>query len=358
MLTNAQLDARVRALAGRDAPGVVLLVVGADGVRASSAVGVADLVMRDPIDPRMSMPWFSMTKIVTATTALLLVERGVLELDAPVLPLVPAMRSLRPANRARRITLRHLLQHTAGLANPLPVRWIHPAEVPGPDPDGLLKRLLRRHSRLATEPGTRSRYSNLGALVVGAAIAKATGDPFPVVVQREVLDPVGMRATGFTLPAGVAPVTGYLPRWSPMRPLLPRWVVSEAAGQWVGFRPFLLDGAAYGGLVGTPTDAAAFLRMHLADGAAGGTRVVAVRTARLMRRIDSPGRRFDLGLGWFVPAADRGADPPYVEHLGAGAGFFNVMRLYPAVGVGAVVMGNATRYDVDAIARLALEFGG
>ena len=50
------------------------------------------------------------------------------------------------------------------------------------------------------------------------------------------------------------------------------------------------------------------------------------------------------------------ADPPFVEHLGGGAGFFNVIRLYPSDGVGAVVMGNSTRYDVDAIVRLALAF--
>jgi hypothetical protein len=75
-----------------------------------------------------------------------------------------------------------------------------------------------------------------------------------------------------------------------------------------------------------------------------------------MRRIELQGRRFDLGLGWFVPATQRTADPPFVEHLGGGAGFFNVMRLYPSLQLGAVVMGNATSYDVDAVARLALTY--
>ena len=61
-------------------------------------------------------------------------------------------------------------------------------------------------------------------------------------------------------------------------------------------------------------------------------------------------------LGWFVPANQRTADPPFVEHLGGGAGFFNVLRIYPSRGVGVVVMGNATKYDVDAVARLALKY--
>jgi CubicO group peptidase (beta-lactamase class C family) len=75
-----------------------------------------------------------------------------------------------------------------------------------------------------------------------------------------------------------------------------------------------------------------------------------------MRRITLDGKRYDLGLGWLRPADARDADPPYVEHLGGGAGFFNVIRLYPSAGVGVVVMGNATRYDIHAVARLALAF--
>ncbi len=139
-----------------------------------------------------------------------------------------------------------------------------------------------------------------------------------------------------------------------MRAMLPRWVMGEPAGRWVGFRRFLLDGSAYGGLVGTADDAARFLRMHLCDGELDGARIISAGAAAEMRDIRMRGKRYDLGLGWFRPADRRDADPPFVEHLGGGAGFFNVMRLYPTVGVGAVVMGNATKYDVDAVAALAL----
>jgi hypothetical protein len=76
-----------------------------------------------------------------------------------------------------------------------------------------------------------------------------------------------------------------------------------------------------------------------------------------MREIVAPGRRFDLGLGWFRPANHRADDPPFVEHLGGGAGFFNVIRTYPTRKVGIAVMGNATKYDIDAVAELALTEG-
>ena len=79
----------------------------------------------------MVCPWFSITKIVTATAAMRLAERGVLDLDTPVSGHVPALRQVRPAGWARRITARHLLTYSAGLANPIPVRWVHPAGQPG-----------------------------------------------------------------------------------------------------------------------------------------------------------------------------------------------------------------------------------
>jgi len=250
----------------------------------------------------------------------------------------------------------HLLQHSAGLANPIPVRWIHRAESAGPELEPFLDGLLSKHPKLGFEPGTRSSYSNLGTLTLGAAIARLTGSPFETVMREEVLQPVGMASTAFSYPATSAATTGYHPRWSPMRLLLPRWVIGVPSGRWIGLRRFLLDGAPYGGLVGTPDDAARFLQMHLRNGELDGSRVISPGAAEEMRRIDTPGRRYDLGIGWFVPANHRDADPPFVEHLGGGAGFFNVIRLYPTAGVGAVVMGNSTKYDIDSIASLALAF--
>lgn len=125
---------------------------------------------------------------------------------------------------------------------------------------------------------------------------------------------------------------------------------------WVSLRPFLVYGGAYGGLVGTAEDAARFLQMHLASGQIDGKRVIPADDAIEMRCINRRAKRYDLGLGWFRPAAARNTQPPFVEHLGSGAGFLNVMRLYPSLGIGVVVMGNASRYDIDAVARLGLTY--
>jgi CubicO group peptidase (beta-lactamase class C family) len=355
-MAEASVAGRLRSAMGRKVPGVAIAIAGAEGLRETAAAGYADLATAVPASADMVCPWFSMTKIVTASLAMRLAGQGLLGLDRPVLPLVPELAVMEPRAQAERITPRHLLSHSAGFANPIPVRWIHPAGRPGPDPAVLLKGLLGRHRKLRFEPGTRSSYSNLGTLVLGQAMANAAGQPYTGLVTNEILRPLGMPMTGFAYDGDMQAraATGYHPRRSPMRLLLPRWVIGEAAGRWVGFRRFLLDGQAYGGLLGPVRDAARFLQMHLRDGELDGTRILPAESAAAMRRITTTGRRFDLGLGWFRPASQRDADPPFVEHLGGGAGFFNVIRIYPTQAVGIAVMGNATRYDIDAIASLAL----
>ena len=347
---------RIRALAGEDVPGVAVLVVGPEGMRAGGATGLADIAAHVPASAGMVCPWFSMTKIVTATAAMRLAEHGLLDLDAPVAGHVPALRQVRPPQWAMRITARHLLSHSAGLPNPIPVRWVHPADQPAPDPEVFLHRLLARHHKLRFEPGSRSSYSNLGPLVLAAAMATATGRPFTELVGEEILGPLGMTTTAFTCTPQMRPhaAVGYHSRLSPMRLLLPRWVIGEPAGRWISLRPFLVDGPAYGGLVGPVDELARFLQLHLRDGELDGTRILSPAVAASMRQITVRGRRYDLGLGWFSPASQRDADPPFVEHLGGGAGFFNLIRIYPTRGVGIVVMGNATSYHIDAVARLAL----
>lgn len=323
MVAGVIAGERIRALAGGAVPGIAVLVTGPEGVRAAGAAGFADVAGQVPASPGMVCPWFSMTKIVTATVAVRLAERGVVDLDAPVAGHVPALRQVRPPQWADRITARHLLSHSAGLANPIPVRWVHPADQPAPDPGAFLHGLLARHGRL---------------------------------VGDEILGPLGMAATAFTYTPQARPraAVGYHRRLSPMRLLLPRWVIGEPAGRWISLRPFLVDGPAYGGLVGPADELARFLQLHLRDGELGGNRILSAEATAAMRRITVRGRRYDLGLGWFRPASQRDADPPFVEHLGGGAGFYNLIRIYPTRGTGIAVMGNVTKYHIDAVARLAL----
>jgi CubicO group peptidase (beta-lactamase class C family) len=192
-------------------------------------------------------------------------------------------------------------------------------------------------------------------LALGQVIAAAADMPFETCVRQFVLQPVGMDHTGFAYPRGMDRAVGYVksPRATDpaLRRLLPTGVVGHRHGRYLALNPFYVDGPAYGGLVGNVLDAARFLRMHLGDGELDGHRILEPETARRMRNIDHPGRPFHHGAGWFRRPTRGPGD--WVEHFGAGAGFWNVMRLYSERGIGIVVMANTTAaYDFEPLFAL------
>jgi CubicO group peptidase (beta-lactamase class C family) len=334
---NAAVEATI---ARHRIPGMSLAITSPDRLLFAAGFGDADLANGVPATESTQYLWFSLTKIATATAAMRLVDLGQLDLHQPVAELVPGYRT----GRSPSPTVRQLLNHTAGFANPIPVRWVRPAAQPAPDPREFLASLLARHGTPKYAIGGAARYSNLGYLMLAEVIAEAAGRPFTEVLTDTVLRPLRMEHTGFTHPGEPLAAVGYVkvPRVvAPvLRRLLPAGVVGPRVGRYTSLHPFLVNGAGYGGLVGDVVDAARLAAMHLADGTLDGQRILAPETARMMRNITAPGNPFDVGLGWFRKPAARNTTA--VEHLGAGGGFFNAMRIYPELQLGMVAMANTT----------------
>jgi CubicO group peptidase (beta-lactamase class C family) len=364
-------------------PGMSLAVVSRDGALHTVGTGFADLDGHAPATADTVYPWFSMTKPVTATAALRLSDRGLLDLHAPVHAYLPWLRAPGPAQP----TVWQLLSHSAGLGNPLPVTWIHPADAPAPDQEQMLRKLMARRRAFRHPVGGTGHYSNVGYLLAAQIISQASGEPFPSYVQREILAPLGMASTGFAYLPGRSAATGYVRLPRPLTPalaaILPPGTLGARHGGYSSLNPFLVDGAGYGGLVGSVLDAAAFARLHLNDGlavppetarpegaacAAAGTpasgaepqghRILQESTARAMRDIHVKGRQFDHSAGWFRKHSKEYSTEPsgsYVEHFGTGLGFWNIMRLYPEQGRAIVLMSNSsTSYDYTSLFSLVL----
>ncbi len=358
-MTATELHAAMERLTERKVPGLSAVVVEGGRVVREDAVGLADLADGSAATIDTVYLWFSMTKIVTATAAMQLVERGALHLDEPVaryLPEFPTPRSGWPE-----IRVRHLLNHSSGLTNPIPVRWVHPADLPGRAPGQFTRELLRRHGRLRFPAGAKASYTNLGYIALGEVIGTAAGQRYEDHVREHILDPLRMTRTDFAYRADMRSdaATGYQSRLSPMTPLfrllLPDGIVGSRQGRFLSFRPFCVDGPAYGGLIGSARDAASFMSIHLAGGRAGGVQILSPDSVARMQAITARGRKLDVGLGWFRRHSDRPSHERYLEHLGGGGGFFNMMRIHPDRGVGVIVMGNATGYDHQAVAAAALD---
>jgi len=328
-------------------PGLSVAVTDRDGHGYAGGFGHSDLATMVRATHATCYRWFSMTKLVTATSALRLADRGDLDLDAPIAEYVDEAPVGHP------VSTRQLLTHTGGLANPLPVRWVHSADSPAPDQTALLRTLLGRRRMFAGPPGVRARYSNVGYLAAAEVIARVARAPFTDHVRDVLLKPLGMHATGFEAPEHGAAV-GYLNLPQPLHPLLrallPAGTLGERHAGVRSLNPFLVDGAGYGGLVGPVTDAARFLRLHLGDGLLDGVRILAPETAREMRRLVSRGRQFDHATAWFKDRKHGTRFTHYWEHYGTGAGFWNVARIYPEQGIGVVVMTNGSRrFDVESV---------
>lgn len=357
MDNSVGVEALEAVLAGRTEtgaiPGLSVAVVKGDRLVWARGFGFADLATSTPATPQTSYLWFSMTKTVTATAVVRLAEDGKLDLDAPA---DECYRGLKVVSQPTPVTVRHLLSHSSGLANPVPIRWVYPAVDPGPDRRTFVELLLGKNRKLGFTPGERAGYSNLGYLVLGEVIAEVTGKSYEDHVREEVFSPLGMERTGFRYPDGAGgggAAAGYQPLWKPLTPLfraaLPRGIVGPRQGRYVSFEPFYVKGPAYGGLVGSVEEAARFLMLHLNGGELNGTRLLSAESAAEMRRVTPRGGKRDFGLGWFRPHEAEGRRPAFVEHLGGGAGFWNVMRIYPEESLGIVLMGNTTSYDHESV---------
>jgi CubicO group peptidase (beta-lactamase class C family) len=256
------------------------------------------------------------------------------------------------------VTVRHLLNHSSGLPNPIPLRWVHLASEAGPDPNDFLNQLLAKSGKLRSKPGERTSYSNIGYVALGAVISAASGKPYKDYVVERVLRPLGMQRTGFAYTPEMLrnAATGYQKRLSMMAILLPfmripKGVLDGRVGKYLAFNRFYLDGASYGGLIGPVEDAARFLEAHLNHGLVDGKQLLSPYSTVAMQQISARGDKLDVGLGWFRRHSDAAGIRAYLEHLGGGAGFFNDMRIYPEESLGIVVMGNSTSYEIERIVQ-------
>lgn len=335
------LDAEVRS---DQAPGLQYCAVSAWEVIAQTAAGWADLRARRPMAGDTTMMAYSLSKVLTAVAVLQLVGAGRVSLDSPVADYV------QPNPFHAPITLRQLLSHLGGAPNPIPLRWVHTvAEHATFDERAALTRVLAAHPRLASPPGARYHYSNIGYWLLGCVLEAVTGVGVGEQISRAVIRPLGLDATelSYAIPDMSRHAAGYLEKYSWMN-LLKGWLIDRALcagyeGPWLRIQPHHPNGAAFGGAIGSARALGVFLqdllrpRSVLLD--AGMTHLLfeAQRTNR--------GAFVPMTLGWHV-GRERGTRFYFKE--GGGGGFHHMMRVYPESGVASILMTNATGFDVSA----------
>jgi methyl acetate hydrolase len=285
MTQVARADEALRsAIDGGDVPGVVAMAATRDSVVYQGAFGRRTLPDGPAIDPD-SMFWIaSMTKAITSTAAMQLVEQGKLSLEQPIRYVLPELSSpqvlegftplgeprLRPAKRP--ITLRHLLTHTAGFVydiwNADMARYMEAKAIPGI--------ISCQNAALALplvfDPGEKWDYG-INIDWVGKAVERVSRQSLSAYFDEHLFGPIGMRDTGFKLtPERRGRLAGMHARaddgsLAPIEFEVPQDPEFQMGG---------------GGLYGTAADYVAFARLFLNEGRANGKTILKPETMRLM----------------------------------------------------------------------------
>ncbi|HTX41253.1 MAG TPA: serine hydrolase domain-containing protein [Acidobacteriaceae bacterium] len=143
------------------------------------------------VEPETVFDLASVTKVVATTSAaMLLVDRGRLELDARLGDILPGfVIGMEPHSGKERVTLRMLLAHTSGL--PAYVELFRTCTTP----EAMLRAALKLP--LEAQPGTRTEYSDIGFMLLGKAIEVLSGEAFDALCAREIFAPLGLESTRF-----------------------------------------------------------------------------------------------------------------------------------------------------------------
>jgi CubicO group peptidase (beta-lactamase class C family) len=317
---QATIAERMRAVG---VPAVSVAVINDGRIEWAKAYGLADVASNRPATTGTLFQAASISKPVAAMGALRLVQERRLALDENVNAKLKSWTL--PSNdlTARRpVTLRQIMSHTAGLT-------VHgfPGYAPGvqvPTVPQLLsgeKPANTAAVRADIEPGTRWRYSGGGTTVMQLLMMDVTGEPFPALMRRLVLEPAGMTASTYEQPLPESrtdeAATGYKSGGRPVEGRYHTYPEMAAAGLWT-----------------TPTDLARLILEVQRSYAGESNRILSreMTAAMLTRGIGSH------GLG---PGIDGASDSLRFSHGGANEGFRALFTGFVTRRQGAVVMTNS-----------------
>ncbi len=305
LVVHAPVSAAEPTLAERLAPyvekhqisGAVTLVANRAGVLDVQAIGQADLAGNVAMTEDALFGIASMTKPITATALMILVDEGKVALDDPVDKYLPAFAGVKLKDGTppkTKPTLRHVLTHTSGLGG-------------SQQNEGSLEQTVEKLAQrpLDFEPGTRWQYSP-GLSVCGRVIEIVSGMPYDKFLSQRIFEPLGMRDTTF------------FPSDKQRGRIVKLYQPGREAGTIEPAEHWLLElgpdrtANPSGGLFSTAADLARFYRAILNGGELDGRRIVSAESVRAMTSLQTgdivtgftPGNGW--GLGWCVVREPQG----------------------------------------------------
>ncbi|KKO55355.1 serine hydrolase [Paenibacillus sp. DMB20] len=246
--------------------GALVVIVKDDKVLLNTGYGYADLESKKKIDPdRTLFRMASITKSVTATAIMQLVENGKIDLKRDIAAYMP---DVKIANKTGKpVTVEHLLTHTTGFdftdINSVPPHIIQKGEI------SLADFIRVNAPAVVRTPGEVYRYDNLASSMQGYIVQKVSGEPFEDYVEKHIFTPLKMEHAAFRMDNDVLAdlAMGYNVDQHPIKPY-----------------PNVPTIAPEGGMFASGTDMANFITAHLNKGRFGSSRIMKEETAKLMHQ--------------------------------------------------------------------------
>jgi D-alanyl-D-alanine carboxypeptidase len=295
--------------------------------------GLKNIHSREKANASTTYHLYSITKTFTALAILQLAQQGKISLDQPVASYLVDF------PYAGTITIRHLLSHTSGIPNPMPLSWIHLQEEHQQfDRDLFFKKIFTAHPTLSFPPGTRCKYSNLGYVLLGQVIESISGLPYETYILNNIITPCGTGELGFSLHT-TTHATGYHKNWSISNLVLgflfdKKKYMNKPEGHWQSFKPFYNNGISYGGLFGNRSGLISYAQTLLRpDSILLNDDYKKILFAETVTANKPSG----MSLSWFTGTLK---GQRFLAHAGGGGGYYTELRLYPDLGTGSVIMYN------------------
>lgn len=333
------METLVREINTQQTPSAQYHVFDQHNILDSYCAGLAKVEQQIEVSADTTYHAFSLTKTFTALAILQLAEQNKLDIDHPVVHYLPGF-CFGPD-----ISIRHLLSHTAGIANPIPISWIHLLEEHTDfDRDEYFEPIMAKNRRVKSKPNARFMYTNLGYIALGQLIEKVSGQPYEVYVTTHIIAKLGLAPEdlGFTIAAPEHHATGYHKKNSFFYLLLGLFMdkakfFDKTEGPWKSLKPFYLNGAPYGGLIGKPMAFVRYIQILMQEDSPLLSKPYKALLFQENHTVNQ--QKTGMSLSWFTSQLD---GHQFYTHAGGGPGYYCEMRVYPGLKLGSVLFFNRT----------------
>jgi CubicO group peptidase (beta-lactamase class C family)/D-alanyl-D-alanine dipeptidase len=280
--------------------------------------GFADPKSKTPATAETVYRVGSVSKLFTDIAVMRLVEKGVLDLDAPVAKYLPGFKPDNPFDKPT--TLRQMMAHRSGLVREPPVGNYFDPTIP------TLAQMVDslNHTKLVFEPESKIKYSNAAIATVGYVLERTQNQPFAKYLQQTLLDPMGMKQSGFEPRQELTKKLAAATMWT-------------YQGREFPAPTFELGMAPAGSMYSSVTDLGRFLSVLFAEGQGPKERLLKMQTLEQMwtRQFRKSDDKSDYGIGFRITDLDGRRK---LAHGGAIYGFSTELSALPDDKLGVVVI--------------------